>query len=91
MQVKPQQKYPRPIRIGMCICFTFFSVAVFLSSGCSWMYTELKRDEMRRAEIRDRGVMIENMQREEDDPFSFDEPVNPQNPVMPGDVEPELE
>jgi len=55
------------------------------------MYTELKRDEMRRAEIRDRGVMIENMQREEDDPFSFDEPVNPQNPVMPGDVEPELE
>jgi hypothetical protein len=31
------------------------------------------------------------MQREEDDPLSFDEPVNPQNPVMPGDVEPELE
>jgi len=55
------------------------------------MYTELEQEDMRHAEIRARGIELENMQREEDDPLSFDEPVNPQNPVMPGDVEPELE
>ena len=73
------------------ICLACCFGSVLLLSGCSWMYTELEQEDMRHAEIRARGIMIENMQREEDDPFSFDEPVNPQNPVMPGDVEPELE
>ena len=53
------------------------------------MYYELEQEEMRHAQIRARGIMLENMQREED--ARLGRPVDPPNPVMPGDVEPELE
>jgi len=49
------------------------------------MYTELEQEDMRRAEIRARGIMLENMKREEDAPLG--RPVDP----PPGWVEPEME
>ena len=53
------------------------------------MYSELEEEEMRHARIRAMGIMQENMKRKEDARFNM--PVNPLDPVMPGDVEPELE
>ena len=71
----------------LCLACCFGSV--LLLSGCSWMYTELELDDMRRAEIRARGIELENMKREETpiggDPFN--QPVDP--PL--GRVEPGME
>ena len=88
-EIAESRSQVRTLKRIVCLACSFGSV--LLLNGCSWMYTELEQEDMRHAEIRARGIELENMQREEDDPFSFDEPVNPQNPVMPGDVEPELE
>ena len=49
------------------------------------MYIELEQEDMRRAEIRARGIMLENMKREED--ARLGRPVDP----PPGWVEPEME
>ena len=49
------------------------------------MYTELEQEDMRRAEIRARGIELENVKREED--ARLGRPVNP----PPWWVEPELE
>ena len=48
------------------VCLGCCFGSVLLLSGCSWMYTELEQEDMRRAEIRARGIMLENMKREED-------------------------
>jgi len=67
------------------VCLACCFGSVLLLSGCSWMYTELEQDDLRRAEIRARGIMLENMKREEDAPLG--RPVDP----LPGWVEPEME
>ena len=75
----------RMICLGCCLG------CVLLLSGCSWMYTELEEDDIRRAVIRDREIELENMKLEYEEGARLGRPVNPPNPVMPGDVEPELE
>ena len=67
------------------ICLACCFGSVLLLSGCSWMYTELEQEDMRRAEIRARGIELENMKREED--ARLGRPVNP----PPQWVEPEME
>ena len=67
------------------VCLACCFGSVLLLSGCSWMYTELEQEDMRRAEIRARGIMLENMKREED--ARLGRPVDP----PPGWVEPGME
>ena len=73
----------RTLKRIVCLACCFGSV--LLLSGCSWMYTELEQNDLRHAQIRARGIMLENMKREED--ARLGRPVDPQ----PRWVEPEME